>query len=502
MDYRGRVVLRGNDSLLVNSIDVNGIFECTELGDLLKDSRVCYTVDPIVETIYDTGDEIVNYDRFSYLDYNIFPFIDEIRSVIGIKGIDELGYLFIIESKCYKYIVEVLFGEIFCTRLRGMYIDLLEGMSRDVKWKNLELANYCSDLDIGDRKLYKIGYKVSDVYMSVLERMFYKIPCGSVVRLPLLTGRSGEGVCVSVYNGLEYVINTIKMYENGITSSGKISPEDVYCCMRDSYDYPCAHFNEEELDKLCGILELNGYESIVPEVIKYNGIKSNFNVPDSGDYVCIRDYNCDRTYTVNLLRVYDIKSVNGITLYSELRMYDLCKGSNYTVLCSSFSREDCEQLQKLKYANLIRGRLLRLKSFRYELTYIEDAFDSVYVRYVIRGNKEIFSARYWKENRTWEYIKSSEIGDDNDYLNVLLQILDRTASISKYTPNRFSVYSVKDNKILLDNSTCIGSTGRFQNCRNLVSNAEGIEFLIVKWVSNIRDIMWVFNKKEKTLVRL
>lgn len=505
MDYRGRIVLRGNDSFLVTRITVDGVFECIDLNDLMKTTKTLYMLDPIISTVYKTRELVLGYNMFSYNSFSIFPNID-IHNIINAYGFignkEDTGYVIVFECMDCSYIFEVLYGEVYGVCIKNYTLNLSESSFIKSDCKEVNTDGYSDLLEIPSDVLYRYKYSLPEGSFVTLEKLFSYFPKGIKVELPLLSGRSGSGLCLSLFNGEEYSIRTLRDCESYLESDGRILPEDVYVGMEDTYDYPCAYFNGVELDKLCDILLKNGYESVISDVRKNNGIKSNFKVPDSEDYIGIKDYEGDDTYTLNLLRLHDVKSINGVILYTELRMYNLCKSVDYIVLCSSFDRDVCKKLQSLKYANLIRGRLIKLKSFPYELTDIQDSVERVYFRYTVRGEETIYEAEYLKRSDKWNYIVKSDVDDDADFLNVLLQLLDRIANVSIYEPNRYSVYVMEGGKVSINNDTCVGSVEKFQNCRNLINASKQNEFLIVKWKYDTRDCMWIFNKKEKSLVKL
>lgn len=505
VDYRGRIVLRGNESFLVKGIDVNGVFDCIDINDLSKNTRTLHKVDPIIQTVYKTKESILGFNNFSYEDLQIFPTvnIEDIVTAYGYVGSStHRGYIVVLECAHCSYIFEILNGEVYGAKIRNCIVDISDNSFDGLISRDIEFNEYSDLLEVPTESLYKYKYYLPVSRLILLERLFSDFPNQSKVELPILSGKNGSGVCLSLFNGSEYFIRTIKDLEVHLVSDGKILPEDIYESMKEVYDYPCAHFSDEEMDKLCGILEIHGYSSIIEEVRSNNGLKSNFKVPNSDDYVCIKDYEGGNTYTVNLLRLNDVRSLNGIILYTELRMYNLCKGADYIVLCSSIDRKVCETLQKLEYSNLIRGRLVRLKSFPYELTFVQDGVENASFRYTIRGEEDIYEAEYKKKYKKWKYIKESELGEDTDFLNVILQTLDKIAGISNYSPTRYSVYTMLNGKVSVCNDTCVGSESKFQNCRNLIRRADGTEFLIVKWDYEKRDKMWIFNKIEKSLVRL
>lgn len=504
MKFEGRILIKDDKLYRVSGMNVDGVLNCFLINDMLKSNKKMYSLDPLVAIVKDTGINLLGIEEFSYLETSLLSIIDRYldrKTVVRVVGYKSEYGRYMLVAYCSNSVIHML--DIGQSSVYGLILDngkvyLPEDMFDRFNIKENVAKHYPGVDWTKYARFYKVSYEVSPVIMETLGRIFHGISCYSKVDLPLLIG--GEGICFKIQNEDSIIVDTEDNILKGM-SYREISLTMLSEYMETYYDYPCIHLSDEELEKVKGILETYGYGSIFNRLKEFNGIQSNFEIKENEEYVCIRDYGDDRTYSLHILRLNTVFSVNGIPLYYEIRMYPLCGSDSYIVVYSSRTRENCEAVLHLRYGNLIRGRLMKFKSYPYEITNVADTDTSISIRYTLRNSKKICEGVYNKKFMKWEY-KSVFEEIDKDYLNVVLGVFDRIAGVKTYIPEKYSVYRIVGNRFCLERHFCIGTSSKFQGSRNIIYNANGTKFLIVKWRDNVNEGMWMFSKKDKSLIKI
>ena len=507
MELRGRLLVSNGKLYRVAEMDVSGVLSCVALSEILKSNKSMHRLDPLTESVGDTGLNLIGVEEFStqelsfLLRINSYINVNDVTRIVGYHS-EYNRYLFVVY--CINNVIHMIdIGQkdVYGLILNNGKVYLPEDLFDTYNIKENVVKHYPKVNWVRNARFYKMNFDMSLDIVETMGRLFYGMEYYASIELPFVVKCSG-GTCYKVKDEGGYTIDSeysvltnLKSRDVGLTLLSEY--------MESYYDYPCIRLSDEELLKVKGILEAYGYGSIYNTLKEFNGIQSNFEIKENEEYVCIRDYGDKNTYSLHRLLLNTVFSVDGIPLYYEIRMYTLCESNSYIVLYSSRSREKCERLLHIKYGNLIRGRLLKLKEYPYEITSVVDTSTTISIRYSLRGSKKVCEGIYNKKFKSWKYLSCFDDSNmDRLFLEVTLEIFDRVACVRNYVQEKYSVYKVYGNRFCLEKHFCIGSASKFQGSRNIIYSHNGDKFLIVKWVDDVNSGMWMFSKKDKSMIKL
>lgn len=505
MELVGRLLISNNKLYRVSEMSVSGVLKCILLKDMLKINKIMYELDPLTSVVKDTCINVIDMEEFSreelsfLSDIDKYLAIEEVIRIIGYRS-EYSRYLFVVYcNNNIIHIIDIGQNDIYGLILNNGKVFLPEDLFNRYDIKEDVTKHYLNVSWTKSARFFKMNYQLSPNVVETIGRLFHNIRYYEKVDFPLLKNCSG-GYCLKIENEDGYLVdkedNILKqLYYREIGLSLLSEYMESY------YNYPSIRLDEDELEKVKGILESYGYTGVYNRLKEFNGIQSNFVVKDGEESVCIKDSGIGHIYSLHKLKLCSVVSSNGIPMYYEIRMYPLCGSDSYIVVYSSVSRKNCESLLRLKYGNLIRGRLLKIKKYPYEVTSVVDTSTTISIRYTIRDSKRICEGVYNKKFGMWEQKSKFDEGDI-DFLWSILAIFDKIANVRSYVQEKYSVYRVIGNRFCLERHFCIGSSSSFQGSKNIINNFTGDKFLIVKWVEDVNEGMWMFSKKDKAIIKV
>lgn len=508
MKLIGKVVSSGCNKLyIVNNIDICGILSCTAVDEVGNCDKKEYRLDPLTVNVYDTEINCIGIESFSgnelYMLSKINKYIkwSEVKKVLGYSG-KHGRYLFIVYMTDKRiHVIDISQSSIYGVSLCNGTANSIKDIYNVFDYKT-DFSEYYPNIEfMKSAKLYKMFCDVNQSILETCGRLFHGFCMEERVDINIF----GSNTCSFFkikYKNNSSVINAKDLYNidyREVRLNRKYI-EDELCSY---FENPCGYFNDDELLKLKGILESYNYGFMYNHVVNGNCTKSNFKVEGrNNEYLCIRDLKNNRSYSVCILRLHKVKTFNGKTLFYEVRMYPLCENGRYTIVMSSRSKSKCEKLLNCKYGNLIRGNLLKLKSFPFELVHFKDTSTYIEVRYSIRSKKEIYRGVYNKYTHEWNLTKDSDTNEDLGFLEVLVKIFNSCTGLLNVEEDKFSIYKLTNGKFSTDFKNCIGVTCNIKDCGDIVYNNDCNKF-IIEWCNRgIRKQLWLYNKIKRSLVKL
>lgn len=404
MELQDRIIKYFEDYYVVRGVDTKGVLQCMQIvdntvSDFTNIDPLSFNVNKLpikcISRLIIGGSSLVNILRLIREDISAcVAYINEESEILLLCGCKDGNYVVYKLSDEGKsvYICNVIDGEVITPKNR-IYTEVIKltGFSIHFSVNMYKLSD--ESLGVTCYNIL-IGLLSNNDYTTSVDLSFL-LNIKDNIQYYLMYVKSDEGrdSIMPASQCLEYIESLPQK---------KVHRDDVISYIQDTYDYPCIHFSEEELEKVSGILENYGYP-IKTILKKFNGKVSNFYLKSKNKSIAIFDIPDTKTYEVRVLSCEPIKSYNGSILYYELRSYALGDSSKYDILCTSFKRNIIDSIIKTRLADVIRSSKIHFHGSHCYLEYLKDMKNTLYISCGTTEDSNSFKAKLDKVNKRWYY---------------------------------------------------------------------------------------------------